>query len=212
MKYGFFASILLVVAFASGAARGQDTYQEGIAYQAVTPEQPTSTKNKIEVIELFWYGCPHCNKFEPFLERWQKTKADYVEFTRMPAILREEWTIHARTFYAAETLGVMDKFHTPFFTAIHAHKRKLDSEEALAAFFGEIGVSKDDFTKAFHSFSVDAKTRRALEMSRRYGINGTPSVIVNGKYRTDGTICNCSFTEVLNIVDFLAEKEHKAKP
>lgn len=216
MKYGLFASMLMVVALTSGAARGQEMYQEGSAYQTIAPEQPTSTKNKIEVVELFWYGCPHCNKIEMDIERWQKTKADDIEFIRMPAILREEWTLHARTFYAAEALGVMKQFHTPFFTAIHAHKRKLDSEEAIAAFFGEIGVNKEDFTKTFHSFSVDAKTRRALEMSRRYGAHATPSFVVNGKYRLSNSLCETcpSFTntEVLNIVDFLAQKERKAKP
>jgi thiol:disulfide interchange protein DsbA len=189
-----------------------DAYQEGIAYQRIVPEQPTNTEgDKIEVVELFWYGCPHCHRFEPFIERWLKTKSDNIEFVRLPAILRDSWAIHARAFYAAEALGVLDKIHKPLFTAIHAHKRKLNTEEALMAFFAEHGVSDDDFKKAFNSFSVNAKVRRANELGRRYGVRGTPAVVINGKYRTDSTTCKCGFSEVLNIVDFLAEKEQQAQ-
>lgn len=209
MKATITAALLALFAFSAPVAAVE--YKEGVAYHAITPEQPTSTKEKIEVVELFWYGCPHCHKFEPFIERWLKSKADYVEFVRMPAILRDEWAIHARAFYAAEALGVMEKFHTPFFMAIHAHKRKLDTEEAIMEFFKEIGVSNDDFKKAFRSFSVDAKVRRAQELGRRYGVNGTPAVVINGKFRTDSTTCQCGFNDVLKIVDYVAEKEHQSK-
>lgn len=205
---------LTAVFFALLAVTGSASaieYKEGLAYHAITPEQPTSTKDKIEVVELFWYGCPHCHKLEPFIERWLKTKADYIEFVRMPAVLREEWSIHARAFYAAEALGVLEKFHAPFFTALHAHKRKLDTEDTIMEFFKEIGVSNDDYRKAFRSFSVDAKVRHAQEMGRRYGVNGTPAVIINGKFRTDSTTCQCGFNDLLKIVDYVAEQEKKNK-
>ncbi len=184
-------------------------YQEGAAYQIIVPQQPTSNKEKIEVVELFWYGCPHCHRFEPFVERWLESKPDYVEYVRLPAIFRENWAIHAQAFYAAEALGVVEEIHKPLFTAIHAHKRKLDSEESLAEFFAENGVDKDEFINAFRSFGVKAKVQHARVMSRRYGITGTPGMVVNGKYRVDGNICNCGFNEIINIVDFLAQKEHE---
>lgn len=187
------------------------TYQEGVAYQTIVPEQPTVTEGKVEIVELFWYGCPHCHRFEPFISRWLKEKPANVEFVRMPAILRPEWAIHARAFYAAEALGVLEKIHAPLFTAIHAHKQKLNTEETLMVFFAEHGVSNEDFKKAFKSFSVDAKVRRAEELGRRYGVSGTPAIVVQGKYRTDGNICQCSFGEMLNIATFLAEKEAAAK-
>lgn len=208
----FAKSLLVVLSFftlLTGAALAA-RYDEGIAYQAIIPAQPTDTKDKVEVVELFWYGCPHCHRFEPFIERWLKTKSADIEFVRMPAILRPDWELHGRAFYAAEALGVLDKIHPALFTAIHAHKRKLDTEESLQAFFEEQGVSKDDFKKTFRSFAVEAKLRRARELGQRYGINGTPAVVVNGKYRLSNSICNCSFGEVLSIVDFLAEKETKA--
>jgi thiol:disulfide interchange protein DsbA len=203
--------IVLLLGVLTHATSYAAEYQEGISYQVIVPEQPTSTKDKIEVLELFWYGCPHCHRFEPFIERWLKDKPDSIEFVRMPAVLRPEWAIHARAFYAAEALGVLDKIHTPLFTAIHAHKRKLDTEDALMAFFAENGVSNEDFRKAFKSFSVDAKVRRAEEMGRRYGVNGTPALVINGKYRTDGTICKCSFSEMLTIATYLAGKDQKVQ-
>lgn len=184
-------------------------YDEGVAYQTIIPALPTDTKDKIEVVELFWYGCPHCHKFEPFIDRWLKSKSDNIEFVRMPAILRDSWEIHGRAFYTAEALGVIDKIHPALFTAIHAHKRKLDDEASLMAFFAENGVSEDDFKKTFRSFGVEAKLRRAKELGQRYNIPGTPAIVVNGQYRLSNSICNCSFSEVLNIVDFLAEEESK---
>lgn len=200
-----FALFVLSIGSATAAR-----FDEGVAYQAIVPAQPTDVKDKVEVVELFWYGCPHCHRFEPFIDRWLKNKSANIEFVRMPAILREDWEIHARAFYTAEALGIMDKFHPAMFTAVHAHKRKLDTEESLMAFFEEQGASKDDFKKTFRSFAVEAKLRRARELGQRYGINGTPAIVVNGKYRVSNSICNCSFGEVLKIVDHLAEQETKA--
>ena len=182
-------------------------FEEAVAYQRITPEQPTSTKGKIEVVELFWYGCPHCHRFESFIDRWLKTKSDKIAFVRMPAVLQEHWEIHARAFYAAEALGVIEKIHPALFTAIHAHKRKLDTDETLEAFFVEQGVSSEMFRKTFRSFGVDAKVRHAREMGKRYGVGGTPAVIINGKFRSDGQICKCGYAELLELVDEVAAKE-----
>lgn len=182
-------------------------FEEGIAYQKITPEQPTSTKTKVEVVELFWYGCPHCHRFESFIDRWLKTKSENIEFVRMPAVLQEHWEIHARAYYTAEALGVVEKIHPAFFTAIHAHKRKLDTDATLEAFFAEQGVNNEMFRKTFRSFSVDAKVRHAREMGKRYGVGGTPAIIINGKYRTDGQICKCGYAELLELVDEVAAKE-----
>lgn len=187
-------------------------YQEGTAYQLIVPEQPTATANKIEIVELFWYGCPHCHRFEPYIERWLKSKPANVEFVRMPAILRDNWEVHARAYYTAEVLGVLDKLHPAIFQAIHGNKRKLDTEDELRAFFEEQGVSKENFNKSFRSFAVDAKVRRAKEMGQRYGVNGTPALVIDGKYRTDSTLVPGSFDELMKVADFLVQKETTAKP
>ena len=193
------------IGFSSAAYSAR--FEEAVAYQRITPEQPTSTKGKVEVVELFWYGCPHCHRFESFIDRWLKTKSDKIAFVRMPAVLQEPWEIHARAFYTAEALGVIEKIHPALFTAIHAHKRKLDTDETLEAFFVEQGVTSEVFRKTFRSFGVDAKVRHAREMGKRYGIGGTPAVIINGKFRTDGQICKCGYAELLELVDEVAAKE-----
>jgi thiol:disulfide interchange protein DsbA len=205
-----FFTILIVVGFISISVSNLTyaaRFEEGIAYQKITPEQPTSTKAKVEVVELFWYGCPHCHRFESFIDRWLKTKSENIEFVRIPAVLQEHWEIHARAYYTAEALGVIEKIHPALFTAIHAHKRKLDTDATLEAFFAEQGVSTEMFQKAFRSFGVDAKVRHAREMGKRYGVGGTPAIIINGKFRTDGQICKCGFAELLELVDEVAAKE-----
>jgi len=185
-------------------------YEEGVHYERVVPAQPTSTVNKVEVLEIFWYGCPHCFRFEPYVERWLKKKPDNAQFVRMPGIFRPSWENHARAFYAMELLGVAEKVHTPLFNAIHRQKRKLDDMESLAEFFSKHGdVEKKEFIKTFKSFAVETRLRRAKTMSSRYGIDGVPAVIVNGKYsvsaRTAGSNAN-----MLKIINYLVEKESKS--
>ena len=208
MKNFFLLLTLFIFSLCSHTALAIDI-EEGVTHQPILPEQPpVSTSGKIEVIEIFWYGCPHCHRFQPTIERWLEDKADYVELIRMPAVLRPEWAIHARAYYTAEALGVLEDIHQPFFTAIHAHKRKLDTEASLMAFFAEHGVSEKDFKKTFRSFGVEGKLRIASNMARRYGVTGTPAIVVNGKYRTSNSVCKtCSMSDVMDIVDQLAEQE-----
>jgi thiol:disulfide interchange protein DsbA len=206
MKH-FWLSVLLLLPLSVASAA---TFQEGEAYKVLPQVQPTMNPDKIEVVELFWYGCPHCHKFEPYIEKWLKTKPDDVDFTRMPAILREEWSLHARAYYTAETLGILDKIHKPLFDAIHVEKRYLFSEDALMQFFEEFGISNEDFRNTFHSFAVDSKVRRARQMSKRYMAMGTPAVVVNGKYLTGPGMAK-GFDNLIKVVDFLVAKERAAK-
>ena len=121
----------------------------GQHYQEVKPAvAPSTAADKVEVLELFWYGCPHCYAFEPQLQEWLKKKADYIEFVQVPAVFAHNWEIHARAFYAAQQLGVLDKLHEPLFDAIHKEGRKISSEEEVAQFFIDKGVSAEDFKKA----------------------------------------------------------------
>ena len=204
----FVMSLILVPALtASVAVAGID---EGIEYKKVEPAQPTITKDKIEVVELFWYGCPHCYHFEPKLKAWLAKKPDNVVFLRIPAVFNPLWALHAKAYYTAEALDVLDKIHEPLFDAIHKHKMKLDNEAVLQKFFADYGVSADDFKNTFNSFVIDAKVRRAADLTKRYRIDGVPTMIVNGKYRTDGPMANGQ-DGMLKIVDFLVEKESRAK-
>lgn len=198
--------LLALVAAPLSFAANKNVPDEGIEYQLLTPPQPTNTAGKVEVVELFWYGCGHCFMFEPHISAWLKKKPENVEFIRIPATLNPGWAIHARAYYTAEVLGVLDKIHEPLFHAIHVEKRRLNDEAALAAFFAARGVAEADFRKTFHSFAVDTKLRRATSLTQRYGISGVPSVIINGKYRTDGGMTG-SYESLLQVMDYLIGKE-----
>jgi len=184
-----------------------------IEYEPVVPPMETSTgADGVEVIELFWYGCPHCYRLEPYIERWLEQKPDHVTYVRIPAIFpnRQTWENHARTFYAAEALGVIDKVHRPFFDALHAQRRKLNDEDAIAAFFVELGIDEAEFRKAYGSFAVDGKVRRAAQLTRRYGIDGVPSLIVDGRFRTGPALAG-TYARTMPIVDALVEKARQER-
>ena len=198
--------LTLITSPASFAAK----YEAGEEYELVSPAQPTATGNKIEVVELFWYGCPHCYDFEPYIKRWLTNKPANAEFVRMPAIFRPEWALHARAYYTAVVLGVLDKVHDAIFETTHELKKPLNTEQDIAALFVKHGVKKADFSKVFRSFAVETKVRRSMDMTRRYGIKGVPSMIVNGKYRTSGHMAG-SNANAIKVVNFLIKKESSAK-
>ena len=157
-------------------------------YEIISPAQPTQHPDKIEVIEFFWYGCPHCYSFEPLLDNWSKNLPKNVEFIRQPAAFNELWSKHAKAYYTAEALGIVDKVHADLFDAIQNKKESLDTEEALSKFFIAHGVNETQFKEAYNSFVVDSKMRQAPLMAARYGITGVPAIIINGKYKTNGTL------------------------
>ena len=179
-------------------------------YDLVTPPQPTDTPNKIEVVEVFWYGCPHCYTFLPSMEKYAKGTADDVAVRHMPAIFRDSWIDHARAFYTAELLGVEEQIHRPLFEAIHERKQPLDTQDALMAFFETYGVSNDDFNKTYTSFAVETLLRKSQVMQQRYGVRGTPTVIVNGKYRVSGTLAGQP-ADMIKVIEALVERERAEK-
>lgn len=201
--------LVLLVSFVM-PLHADTVFREGVAYARITPAQPTDDPGKVEVVELFWYGCPHCHRFQPYLERWLKSKPDDVVYIRMPAILSDSWALLARAYYAAEALGKLEEIHQPLFKAIHEQRRRFNTEQAVADFFAEHGVSAEEFRKVFHSFSVESKVRRARQMTRRYHTQGTPTVVINGKYRSDPGMAR-GFDNLIRVIDFLVEKERKVR-
>lgn len=184
-------------------------YMEGFEYQRVTPAQPVSTENnKIEVLELFWYGCPHCYRLEPYLREWLKTKPVNVEYVRLPAILRDDWGLHAHAFYTAEALDITEKIHTALFDAMHKDKKPIASEESIRQFFIDQGIAEEEFNNAWNSFSVKMKLNRAKIRGSRYGATGVPTLVVNGKYRVTGTTAGGT-ANIMKVVNFLIKKESK---
>ena len=183
---------------------------EQAGYETLSSPQPTQNPDKIEVIEFFWYGCPHCYSFEPFLEKWVKSLPKNVEFIRQPVAFNELWSKHAKAYYTAEALGVVDKVHADFFDAIQNKKEKLETEEELAKFFKAHGVNETQFHEAYNSFAVDAKMRNAPSMATRYGITGVPAIVINGKYKTNGTLAG-SQENMIQVMNNLIKQESAAK-
>lgn len=204
LKYLLTAMLALVTTMA-----GAEEVIAGRHYERVSPAVATNVAdNKIEVVELFWYGCPHCYQFEPAIEHWLETKPDNIEFVRVPAIFARNWELHARAYYAAEQLGVLDKTHGALFDALHKQRRKLFTEDALVAFFVEQGVDEAAFLEAYNSFDVDSKTRTAATLTRKYGITGVPAMVVDGRYRTSAQKTG-TYEMLLKVVDHLAAKPDK---
>lgn len=186
-------------------------FQEGVQYQKLAKAQPTASENRIEVVELFWYGCPHCYHLEPLLETWLENKPDDVEFVRIPAVLGPSWELLARGYYTAELLEVTDKIHKPLFDYLHNERKRIRNVDDLRDFFVKAGVSAEDFDKTFNSFAVVTMTNRAKQAHTRYAVTGVPAVIVNGKYRTSAQQAG-SNEKIIEVVDFLISQERTTMP
>jgi thiol:disulfide interchange protein DsbA len=181
------------------------SYVEGTHYFPTTEKLSTVNAEKVVVVEMFSYTCPHCFALEPEIEAWKKTLTDNVEFVKVPAIFRDSWLELARVFYAAEATGDLAMLHPKLFSAIHVEKRKLNTEDELLDFVAEQGIDRDAFLKTMNSFSVKGKVKQALIMSRTSGITGVPSFIVNGEYRTDASSAG-SAEDLFKVVDMLIEQ------
>ena len=179
-------------------------YDAGIEYKVLSTPQPTSDGSKVEVLELFWYGCPHCFHFEPYLKAWLKKKPKNVVFVRIPAIFSPSWGLHAQAFYTAKALGVVDKVHEALFEA--AQSRHLSNVDQVRKVFVDHGIKAGDFNDAWNSFGVASWVRRAADLTKRYNIEGVPSLVINGKYVTDGPMAN-GYEGVLKVTDYLIKKE-----
>ncbi|ETI60558.1 thiol:disulfide interchange protein DsbA/DsbL [Marinomonas profundimaris] len=183
-------------------------YSDGNGYTTIKTPVRTSDPSKIEVTEIFWYGCPHCYKLEPITHAWEQNKPSDVDFKFLPAVFGRGWLAHAKAFYVADLLGIEDKLRADLFNAIHVERRNLNSEDALANFFVNYGVSEDEFHKQFNSFAVNSRLSQADAKIRAYGARGVPGLIVNGKYLVTAETANGN-ENIYNVVDFLIEKERQ---
>lgn len=203
-----YGSVLVLLAIVMSAQAWALEADEGIEYKLVKPPVPTSVaKGKVEVVEMFWYGCPHCYHLESKLDKWKATLAKDVEFVRIPAVFdgRPAWELHARAYYTAELLGILDKVHPQLFAALHERHERLFSVDALAEFFRQFGVDPATFKDTMFSFGVEMKLNRARDLSKRYGIDGVPTIIVDGQYRTHASLTNGQ-DNLLKMTDFLIDK------
>jgi len=203
---------LALLSFLPFAASAADPISEGTQYKRVLQPQDPIDPKKIEVTEVFWYGCPHCYHFDPIIEGWRAKVPGDVIFDRLPATLgRPDGEAHARAFFIAEALGVGDKIHKPLFNAIHQDHKPMNTLDQLRELFGQVaGVKPQDFDNASSSFMVDARARRADTLLRAYGISSVPTMVIDGKYMTGAGMAG-SEEKVLDVIDFLVDKLRKER-
>ena len=191
----------------------QKTLVAGVDYQIIKggrPYQPVL--GKVEVVEVFGYGCPACANFDPLVSAWEKKLPDDVNFVLVPAPFGENWIPYAQAYYVADSLGLVDKTHSALFDAIHL-KRSLPghnekpSSQAIADFYAQYGADPEKFASTMESFAINAKVKRGAQFIEREGVSATPTIIVNGKYRVQGK----SYSDVLRITSHLVAQERSAQ-
>ncbi len=186
--------------------------QAGFEYQQTQQAIPTDNPAKVEVTELFWYGCPHCYELEPHLAVWVKKLPQDVVFKRVPGIPRADWAPGAKAYYAMEALGVLDKLHAPFFEAIHKQRAVKPNDEAgiIDWITKQSGMDRKKVSDAYNSFSVNTKNMRAMQIFRASGATGVPALIIDGKYIS--SISMAGGTEaLLKVADQLIAKARAEK-
>ena len=206
-----FSAQLLAAAAATalaGTAQAQGVAPvEGTHY--VKLNQPLQVApGKIEVIEFFWYGCPHCNAFEPALDAWAKKLPDVVAFRRVPVAFNDRYVPHQKIFYALEAMGLVQTMHRKVFYAIHRERARLDSLDEIVAFMQKNGVDSAKFTDQYNSFSVQTKVRQASKLAADYKIDGVPAIGVHGRYFTSGGLAGTTEGSLL-VADYLIQRVRK---
>ncbi len=184
-------------------------YKEGDYYSVLTSAQGgSSPAGKIEVAEVFWYGCGHCYNLEPVIADWEKRLPSDVNLVRIPVMWNPTNEIHARVFYTAEALGKRAQISPAVFKAIHIDNKPMTDEQEIQKLFAEFGVSADTFNKTFRSFAVESQLRRAKDLTMKYHVKGVPLLVVDGKYLTDGPKIK-SHDDLLAVAEELVQRERQ---
>lgn len=192
-------------------AYAQKKPEEGADYLALDKRVPVETaQGKIEVIEFFWYSCPHCNAFEPKLEAWIKKIPADVVVKRVPVAFRDDFVPQQRLFYSLEALGKLDELHRKVFNAIHVDKLALNKEEGIAGWIEKQGVDKAKFLELYNSFSVSTKARRATQLQDAFKVQGVPAMGIAGRFYTDGTLAG-TMDRALQVTDYLIAEARKSR-
>ena len=198
---------VLLAAMAIGVSAAPAIAQnlvEGKQFVRVQMPQPVEVAGKVEVLEFFWYGCPHCYDFEPLLKPWVKNLPADVHFKKVPAIFRPEWAAGARIFYTLDAMGLVDKHNDAVFVAVQKERINLFDERVLLDWVAKQGIDRQKFHDMYKSFGIDGKVRRAGEMTQEYGFGGVPAMVVGGKYMPAPGVG--SYQDMLRVADGLIEK------
>ena len=199
--------LLMPMAFSSFAQI--ERFVAGTHYTELAAPANTNDSSKIEVLEVFWYGCSHCFRFEPLIANWEATMPADVDFGRFPAMWNGLMEVHAQVYYTAEAMDALDIVHEHVFNAINIEGNRLQNEGQIGALFAKYGINEDEFAKSFNSFSVRTKVNQAKQRMQAYEIRSTPNMIVNGKYLVATGQSVLTQADMLEVVDFLVEKERQ---
>lgn len=186
---------------------------EGKDYTRVKVAQPVATGNKIEVLEFFWYRCPHCYRLEPGLNAWLKKLPHDAAVRRVPAVFRDDWMPGAKIYYALQDLGLIDRLHDKVFDAYHVDNLNLNDEAVLFDWIAKQGVDRARFESAYKSFSTQSRATQGALLARTYNINGVPSFVIDGKYATSESLTGSEarLFEVLDQLIVQARNERRGK-
>jgi len=209
MLRSWLAALAMLVTLIPATGSAQMAFIQGKDYQAVAQPVDTGQPGKVVVTELFWYGCPHCFRFEPYVERWSANLPEGAVFEQVPAVGNNpEWPKLARTYYALKSMGELERLHRNLFDAIHIERKPLQAAELdqIAEYLAGQGVDAQAFREAYNSFPVETQMRKNKQKENRYGIGGVPTIIVNGKYVVSTELAG-SFQRMLEITDFLVRQE-----
>ncbi len=213
MKRRLFSTAMLTATTLLGAASAwaQQAFRSGKDY--ITLDRPVATEagnGKIEVLEFFWYSCPHCNQFEPAFEQWAKNTAKDVVVRRVPVAFRDDFVPQQRLYYTLEAMNLVEKMHIRVFTAIHGEKQMLNTDAAVLAWAEKQGIDKAKFEQAYKSFGVATKAKRAVQLQNDFKIEGVPSLGVAGRYYIDGTLAG-SMPRALQVADALIAQTRQGR-
>ena len=205
--WGLALLALLAMAFSVGIVSAASPILDK-EYRLINPPQPTDGSKKIEVVEFFYYGCPHCYELEPALKNWLKRKPTDVEFRQQPAVFRENWIPLTKTYFALDALGLLPKLSDKVYSAVHDEGLGLSDEALMSKWIGQQGVDPVKFSEAYRSFAVQNSVQRAIQVTRDYQVKGTPSIAVAGKYITSPSMTG-GFDRFFEVVDQLIEMARK---
>ena len=198
----------IAAALMAGFSQAGMAFQEGVHYQRLPVPVDTAEAGRVEVVEVFSYACVHCYTFEPYIQAWRPKLDDGVAFRQVPAVFNAQWEEFARLFYAAEQLGILEQVHGAIFEALHERGQNLLDRSTATRFFADTAdVEGPDFEAALTSFSVEGQVQRAVAAGKAYGITGTPSLVVNGKFRIDTRMAGGNHQTMLEVANFLIEAE-----
>ncbi len=207
----WFVSGSLIFGISPINAQNQWKYEENKHYRTLPLAENVRIENdKVEVLEVFAYSCNHCFNFESKLEAFEKNKASYIDFVRMPVVYSEAYKTHARIYYTAESLGKLDVMHIEVFKAIHLDRKRLMNDNEIYELFEKQGVSRNQFENRFRSFTVESKLNRAERLTKKYKIRSTPTLVINGKFAANGPAIR-TLEEMLLVTKELAQREYLKK-